>query len=192
MKSKIHEHEKNILNSVSKKIIITHGLIAGAIVAAFMIFGTYSYMTKPNFEPSMVIGYTGMLIAYLFVFLGIKNFRDKQNNGFISFGKALKIGYWISFIAATMYVGVWLIEYYCFFPDFMDKYVETAINKLDKATLTAVEIQAKTDEMKMYKELYKNPIWVILLTYMEILVPIGLLVPLICALILKKNPANNE
>lgn len=187
MKSKIHEHEKNILNSVSKKIIITHGLIAGSIVAAFMIFGTYSYMTKPNFEPSMVIGYTGMLIAYLFVFLGIKNFRDKQNNGFISFGKALKIGYWISFIAATMYVGVWLIEYYCFFPDFMDKYVETAINKLDKATLTAVEIQAKTDEMTMYKELYKNPIWVILLTYMEILVPIGLLVPLICALILKRK-----
>ena len=191
MKLKIHEHEKNNLKTVSKKIIITHGLIAGFIVAAFMVYGTYSHMTNENFEPSMILGYTGMLIAYLFVFLGIKNFRDKHNNGIISFGKALKIGYWISFIAATIYVGVWLIEYYCFFPDFMDKFVEGSLKKLDKATMTAAEIKAKTDEMNMYKELYKNPIWVILLTYMEILVPIGLLVPLICALILKRKAIKN-
>ena len=177
---------------IMRKIIITYGLIAGIIVASFMFYSTYSYITDPTFEPSMIIGYTGMLVAYVFVFLGIKNYRDKQNSGFISFGKALKIGYWISFIAATMYVGVWLIEYYCFFPDFMDKYVETAINKLDKATLTAAEIKAETDKLNMYKELYKNPIWVILITYSEVLVPIGLLVPLICALILKKKPMTNE
>lgn len=177
---------------IMKKIIITYGLIAGIIVASFMFYSTYSYITDPTFEPSMIIGYTGMLVAYVFVFLGIKNYRDKQNSGFISFGKALKIGYWISFIAATMYVGVWLIEYYCFFPDFMDKFAEKAISKLDKATLTAAEIKVETDKLNMYKELYKNPIWVILITYSEVLVPIGLLVPLICALILKKKPMTNE
>ncbi len=58
---------------------------------------------------------------------------------------------------------------------------------MDKASMTAAEIKAKMDEMAMYKELYKNAIWVILLTYMEILVPIGLLVPVISALILKRQ-----
>lgn len=170
-----------------KKIVITYGLIAGAIVAAFMAFGTYYLSKNPDYEGSMILGYTGMLVAFSFVFLGVKNYRDKQNQGIISFGKALKIGALISLIASTIYVGVWLIEYYCLYPDFMEKYTDTMIKKLDTTTLTAAEIKAKTDEMLMYREMYKNPIWVILLTYAEVLLPIGLLVPFISAAILKKK-----
>jgi hypothetical protein len=171
-----------------KKIIITNGLIAGAIVAAFMVYGSIQ-MNKADFEPSMVLGYTGMLIAYVFVFLGIKSYRDNHNNGVITFGTAFKIGMLISLIASTIYVGVWLIEYYCFYPDFMEKFSAKSIEDLSKANLSAAEIKAKTEEINMFKEWYKNPILVILLTYAEILIPIGLLVPIISALILKKkNP----
>lgn len=170
-----------------KKIVITYGLIAGMIVAAFMVYGTYEMNTNPDFEGSIILGYTGMLVAFSFVFIGIKNYRDKHNNGLITFGKALKIGALISLMASTIYVGVWLIEYYCFFPDFMEKYSANVLNKMDKTTMTAVEIKAKTDEIKMYQELYKNPIWVILLTYAEVLLPIGVLVPIISALILKRT-----
>lgn len=170
-----------------KKVVLTHGLIAGIIVAAFMVYGTYEMNTNPDFEGSMILGYTGMLVAFSFVFIGIKNYRDKHNNGLITFGKALKIGALISFMASTIYVGVWLIEYYCFFPDFMEKYSANVVNKMDKTSMTAVELKAKTDEIKMYQELYKNPVWVILLTYAEVLLPIGILVPLISALILKRT-----
>ncbi|MFN3755195.1 DUF4199 domain-containing protein [Flavobacterium sp.] len=174
-----------------KKIIITNGLIAGAIVAAFMVYGTMQ-MNKPDFQPSMVLGYAGMLIAYVFVFLGIKNYRDNHNNGVITFGQGFKIGMLISLIASTIYVGVWLIEYYCFFPDFMEKFTAMSIKNLDKTTMTAAEIKAKTDEINMFKEWYKNPIMVILLTYAEILIPIGILVPIISALILKRKTATTE
>lgn len=191
MKSKIHEHQKNNLNNVSNKIIITYGLIAGAIVATFMVYGTIQ-MNKPDFEPSMVLGYAGMLIAYVFVFLGIKNYRDNHNNGVITFGEGFKIGMLISLIASTIYVGVWLIEYYCFFPDFMEKFTAMSLKNLDKTTMTATEIKAKTDEINMFKEWYKNPIMVILLTYAEILIPIGLLVPVISALILKRKSVSKE
>ncbi|WP_284653074.1 DUF4199 domain-containing protein [Flavobacterium terrisoli] len=169
-----------------KKIIITYGLIAGVIVTSFMVYGTVQ-MNKGDFEPSMVLGYAGMLIAYVFVFLGIKSFRDNHNEGVITFGKGLKIGMLISLIAATIYVGVWLIEYYCFFPDFMDKYADIMMKNYEKAGLTAAEIKVKAAEMEGYKEMYKNPIMVILWTYVEILVPIGLLVPVISALILKRT-----
>lgn len=172
-----------------KKIIITYGLIAGAIVTSFMAYGVYVMDKDPDYEGSMVLGYTAMLVGFTFVFIGIKNFRDKHNNGVITFGKALKIGALISLIASTIYVGVWLIEYYCFYPDFMEKYTAAMIKKMDTAAMTAAEITAKKEEIDMYREMYKNPLWVILLTYAEILVPIGLLVPIISALILKRTEA---
>lgn len=170
-----------------KKIIITYGLIAGAIITAVMAYGIYLMDKNPDYEGSMVLGYSAMLVGFSFVFIGIKNFRDKHNNGIISFGKALKIGALISLIASTIYVVVWLFEYYCLYPDFMEKYTGAMIKKMDTATMTAAEIKAKTAEMNMYKEMYKNPLWVIAFTYMEILVPIGIVVPLLSALILKRK-----
>jgi hypothetical protein len=170
-----------------KKVVLTYGLIAGAIVTAFMTYGVYSINKNPDFKGSMVLGYTGMLVAFSFVFIGVKNYRDKQNNGLITFGKALKVGALISLIASTIYVGVWLIEYYCLYPDFMDKYADSMIKNMDTSTMTATEIKAKMDEMAMYREMYKNPFWVIVFTYMEVLLPIGLLVPFISAWILKRN-----
>ena len=46
--------------------------------------------------------------------------------------------------------------------------------------------------MNMYKEMYKNPLYVIVLTYAEILIPIGLLVPIISALILKRTQVKSN
>lgn len=169
------------------KIILKYGLIAGAIVTAFMVGSTIAMKNNPDFQGSMLLGYTGMLVAFSFVFIGIKNYRDKQNNGLITFMEALKIGTFISLIAATIYVGVWLIEYYCFFPDFMEKYAATVLNNMHKAGASAADIEAKAVEMESYKEMYKNPLMVILWTYAEVLIPIGLLVPIISAAVLKKT-----
>ncbi|UPT70364.1 MAG: DUF4199 domain-containing protein [Flavobacterium sp. JAD_PAG50586_2] len=170
-----------------KQIVITYGLIAGFIVTAFMAYVAYAIDKNPDFEGSMILGYTGMLVAFSFVFIGIRNYRDKHNNGVITFGKALKIGALISLIASTIYVGVWLFEYYCLYPDFMEKYSDAMLKKMNSTNITAAEIKVKTDEINRYKEMYKNPLWIIALTYVEVLVPIGILVPIISALILKKK-----
>jgi hypothetical protein len=170
-----------------KKIILSYGLIAGFIVTAFMVYATYAMNQNPDFKPSEVMGYAGMLIAFTFVFLGIRNFRNNQNHGSITFGQAFKIGALITLIASTCYVLVWLVEYYCFFPDFMEKYAAMALKHAQESGLSGAELQAKTKEMDRYREWYKNPIFVILLTYMEIL-PLGLVIALISALILKKKP----
>jgi len=176
-----------------KKVVLTYGLIAGAIVALFMTGGTYYYDSHPDFDGGMYVGYTGMIIAFSFVFIGIRNYRDNYGNGVITFGKALKIGVLISLIASTIYVSIWLIEYYCLFPDFMEKYSAYEFKKLNASTtMTATQIKAKKDEMLLMIEMYKNPLWVIVFTYMEILVPIGILVPLISAAVLKrKEPSAN-
>jgi hypothetical protein len=127
-----------------------------------------------------------MLIAFIFIFVAVKSYRDNENNGVISFGEAFKIGFFITLIASTFYVATWLIEYCFFMPDFMDKFINSTMENLKAQGLSPTEIAAKSEEMEMYREWYKNPILVILMSYMEIL-PVGLLVTLISSLILKRK-----
>jgi hypothetical protein len=169
-----------------KKNVLVFGLIAGTIVSAFMVFGMNKLMSTQNYDGSMVLGYASMIIAFSFVFVGIKNYRDKYLNGSITFGKAFMTGLWITLIASTMYVIVWAIDYHYFLPDFMDKYSAHMVEQLKSSGLPQAEMDAKLEEMKSMKEMYKNPVWFSLFTYLEIL-PVGLLISLISSLILKRK-----
>jgi hypothetical protein len=148
------------------------------------------YHNSDNFqEGSMLVGYASMILAFSLIFVGIKNYRDKHNNGAISFGQAFKIGLFITLIASTFYVVTWMIEYHYFIPDFMEKYTAVTLEGLKKEGASQAEITEKTKEMAQYTEMYKNPVMVFFFTYLEVL-PVGLLVTLICALLLKRKTAS--
>ncbi len=168
-----------------KRNVIVFGLISGLIVSTFMAISAGS-CSNGDFENSMLIGYAAMIVAFSFIFIGIRNYRNKYNNGIITFGKAFQVGLYITLIASTLYVVVWLFEYYLFFPDFMDKYSEHIIKGLQESGTAKAEIEKQVQEMEKYKAMYKNPFFVILFTYAEIL-PTGILITLISSLILKRK-----
>ncbi len=170
-----------------KKYSLTYGLLAGIIVSVFMITSMLCYHKDMNFEKyGLIIGYGGMLMAFSMVFVGIKKYKANIGNGYISFGKAFIIGLYITLIASTMYVISWMIEYYVFIPDFMDIYAAKMLENAKTLKLSASEMAAKLKEIESYKAMYKSPVMVALLTYFEI-VPVGLLIALISALVLKKK-----
>jgi Protein of unknown function (DUF4199) len=68
----------------------------------------------------------------------------------------------------------------------MEKFGNQAIESAKSSGANASEISKQASEIESYKKMYKTPIGVILLTYMEILL-VGLVVSLISALILKKK-----
>jgi MFS family permease len=169
-----------------KKNVIVFGSIAGFIVSAFMAVSMLLVSKNSNFEGGMVLGYTSMLIAFTFIFVGIKNYRDKYNNGLITFGKGFKIGLFIALIASTFYVITWVIEFNFFIPDFMEVYAEHMIKQVRESGAKQIEIDKQLVEMAEYKELYKNPLLMVLITYREIL-PVGIVVSIISAFILKRK-----
>ena len=169
-----------------KKNILVYGLISGLIISALMAANLAMCSKSGDFDNSMIVGYASMLIAFSMIFVGIKNYRDKYLGGTISFGKAFKIGFFITLIASTIYVLVWLLEEHFFFPDFMEKYMAYEMNKLQASGISAAEIANKTKDFERAKEMYKNPFLKILFTYSEIL-PVGLIVTLISSLILKRK-----
>ena len=172
-----------------KKNIIIYGLIAGIVVSILMLFST-NYIShvegKVDYNTSLLIGYASMLIAFSLVFVGIRNYRDKYNGGVISFGKAFKIGIMIVLIASTIYVVAWLIDYYFFIPDYMDKYSAQMLGELKANGATQMEIDKQTKQMADMGAMLKNPFYNAMMTYVEIL-PVGLVVTLISALVLKRT-----
>lgn len=177
-------------NNQMRRNVLVFGFISGLIVTIMMIWGSMSFYNSTDFKGNAIIGYASMILAFAFVFVGIKNFRDRYNGGVIPFGKAFRIGLYISLIASTCYVVTWLIEYYFFIPDFMDKYSAHMIKEAHNSGVTGKELQDKLDSAATMKKMYRNPLFVILMTYAEIL-PIGLIVALISALILKRGQKKN-
>lgn len=174
-----------------KKIILVYGLLAGLIVSAIGIISTAYFCKKGDFDNGMIFGYGSMILAFAMIFAGIKNYRDKYNNGIIRFGPAFKIGLFITLIASTLYVIAWIINYHFFNPNFYESYSNLMIDRLKSSGAGAAKIAAETADMNKMKEMSKNELFVILMTYAEI-VPVGLLVSLIAALILKKKNINTE
>ena len=170
-----------------KRTVLTFGLISGAIISALML-ATVPFMHQIGMNKGMVIGYTTMVLAFLLVFFGIRSYRENVGGGAITFGRAFIVGILIAGISSICYVIAWEILYHTLLPDFMDKYTAHVIEQARAAGANAQTIQAKQQELQQIRQLYNNPIANVAMTLLEPL-PVGLVMTVISALILRKKRA---
>jgi pheromone shutdown protein TraB len=163
------------------KVVLIFGLVIGLVFCANIGFMVYWMYHNPDLKSSEIVGYTVMVLVFSLSFFGTRNYRNKYLDGYITFGKAFKTGALIALVGSTIYVVAWLFSYYLFVPNFMDVYTDYVLKNC-----AVDDLAAKTKEMADFNEMYKNPFFVILITYSEVL-PIGLIVALISALILKRK-----
>ena len=171
-----------------KKIVLIYGLIGGLIISVLMWLTLGS--GQHDFENGELIGYTTMVVALSTIFFGVKAYRDKHLDGRITFGKAFLLGLYIALVASTLYVASWMLLSATTGDYFMVQYYEHAKQEMESSNMPAEEMNAKLEEMQQFAELYKNPIVKIGFTYLEIL-PVGLLVSLLVAAILKRKEARS-
>ena len=170
-----------------KKLVLTFGLIAGGIITGPMLVSMAFIHDVSNYNTSMFIGYATMIIGFSAIFFGIRSYRDKELGGSISFGKAFQIGLLISLVATVVYVTGWMIYYHTSSTDIVDKIAQNYAEKIKHSGKSAAEISKELLESKQMMESYKNnPLVMIMYTIMEIL-PVGLIITLICALILRRK-----
>jgi hypothetical protein len=180
-----------------RKIVLTHGLIAGGIVSLAMLLGT-TFWSDVAFssEYGELIGYTTMIVALSVIFFGVKSYRDNLSNGTVSFGKGVQIGLLITAIAAVMYAGAWEIALKTQpkLGNFMEGYTAKYLDKMKQQGASEAEIQKQAEKMEVWKERYKNPLLRFGISMIEIL-PAGIFISLFSAAILaifrrkKKLPA---
>ncbi len=170
-----------------KKIVLRFGLIASAILVAFMFAAMPLWKNKTiTFDNGLLVGYTSMVIALSVIFFGVKSYRDKHLNGSISFGKGLQVGLLITAVAGLGYAIGWEFYFNIFAPDFMDEYASFYINKAKAGGVGEAEVQRIIVEMDESKEMYKNPVLRFLMTMIEIL-PVGIIISVISAALLRKK-----
>jgi hypothetical protein len=168
-----------------RKIVLTYGLIAGAILSVMMLV-TMPFHDRIGYDRGMVIGYTTMVLAFLMVFFGVKSYRDNVAGGRVTFGRAFAVGILIMLIGSACYVATWQVVYRKFAPDFMEKYAAHTIAEAQKAGAPPAEIEAQRKKMAEFAEMYKNPLVNIAFTFMEPL-PVGLVLTLVSAGVLSRK-----
>ena len=171
-----------------KKILLTYGIIAGLIVSVMMVL---TFGIDIGLEGSELLGYTTMVVAFSTIFIAIRSYRNNYLDGSISFGRGFLLGLYITLIASALYVISWMILSETVAKDYMDNYFNEAVEQIRQSSdLTQTEMDAKISEMDKFREMYKNPVVKIGMTFMEIF-PVGLLITLISAAILRRKETAN-
>ena len=175
-----------------KNTVIRYGLISGVILAILTAILVPFCMNRAIASPyAEILGYSAMLLSYVAVFFGIRSFRDRHNAGEISFGKAFKVGILITLMTSAVYVVGWEIVYWGFIPDFGEKYAAASIERLREKGADAETIARETEKMAQFQKLYKNPLFNVGITFAEVF-PVGLIVTLVSAAILRRAPGGGE
>lgn len=173
-----------------KKTVLTFGLISG-VVSSVLMLTTALLLDRVGFDKGVIVGYTGIVLSFLLVFFGIRSYRENVGGGQITFGRALSVGLLITLISCAFYVVTWEILYFKLMPGFAEKYTAYMIDQVRASGASQQVIDAKLQEMKSMKALYDNPLFNAAVTFLEPL-PIGLIVSLISAAILRRNKPKNR
>jgi hypothetical protein len=173
-----------------KKTVLTFGLISGA-VAALLMFSTLPFMHRIGFDRGAIVGYTGIVVSLLLVPFGIRSYRENVGGGNITFGRAFAVGILITVISGICYVVAWEIVYYNFLPDFMEKYTAYMVEKARASGANQQAIEATLLQMKNMKAMLDNPLINAAMAFIEPF-PVGLIITLVSAAILRKKPRSND
>lgn len=144
----------------------SYGLLVGFII--FFIHLFYG-IDNLDYGTNEILGYISIFLSLSFIFFGIKHFRDKENNGFISLGKAIQIGVLIAFLVG---LGIAFADYiYTKFidPNFFANYEQQLIE------------QGRADEIVEMTSITAALFMLILVTI------IGFIISLISGIILQRK-----
>lgn len=168
-----------------RKVVLTFGLIGGAVLAAMML-ATIPFQDQIGFDRGAIIGYTTMVLAFLMVYFGVRSYRDNVAGGALTYGQAFKVGLLITAVITVCYVVTWQVIFYTLMPDFLEKYTAFALEKARLAGATEAALATQARDLADFSTMYKNPLVNIAFSFLEPL-PVGVVFTLVTAGVLGRK-----
>jgi hypothetical protein len=167
-----------------RKISFRYGIYSGIALCGLSLISWFA-LPDLDFGLQEVLGYASMILSLLFVYFGIRHFRERENNGELSLADGLRIGLGISLIAAICFGLLDLVYVKWMNPEFMDQYYESVLDQM-QSSLPAAEFEEKRQEMESQKALFSNP-WMSFLVMSLTVFFIGLIISLLSSLVLRRK-----
>lgn len=167
-----------------KKIVLINGLIAAVIISGISSYLLWSAGDDVDNSHSVWLGYLIMIVGLSVIFVAVKQHRDNNLGGVISFKTAFLIGFLITLITATFYVFSWELYYQSIGQDYIANYQTSYLENLTNQGASIGEIEKTKQEMAAFSVQYERFYFRAFITLLEIL-PVGLIVALFSALLLK-------
>lgn len=171
---------------IMKKTALRYGLYGiYTILAVFLMSWLLMSSRTDNYQTREVVGWTGIFLSVVFVFFGLKYYRDKQNGGSLSFGEGLKLGLLIVLFPSVAF-GLFNVLYILVLdPQFLDKYYGYQVEQL-KSSVPAAELDKRIREVQDMREMFSSPFIQFIVMFLSV-AAIGLIVTVISTLILKRK-----
>ena len=152
-----------------KKLIFVYGFIAGLVIILTSTLSIHMDVA------SAWLGFLVMFIAFGSIFVAVKQYRDDTLGGVIRFGTGFLVGLGITLVASVVYVLVW--ELYLAMTNYA--YIDSFVESMREGGYSNADAVAMAQQ-------YSNMIFRLPMTFVEIF-PVGLLVSLVAAFVLKNS-----
>lgn len=161
------------------------GLITGMVLIVQSLISTVIGVgTDPKMSPfiGILISAVGIVVTFITIFMGIKEIRDTELNGYLSIGMAIRKGLKIALIAGLL-LGVYSIIYSKLIdPGMMDRIMAAAEEQWQENNMT----EDQMDMARKMLSIFKNPFLIAAFTILTTCFW-GLIQSLIAGAILKKE-----
>ncbi|MFN7115543.1 MAG: DUF4199 domain-containing protein [Saprospiraceae bacterium] len=158
-----------------KNPILRNGIYSMLVILiVFTLIQVIWGFTLP-YRTSEMIGYLTILISLTFVFFGIRAYRDEQNGGEITFGKALQVGLLITLFPSLAFALFTIVQFLLQGDEMMEYY---------KQNMPAAEQEQWGENLEMLQ----NPIFQGFIMFLTVFM-IGFIITIISAMVLKRQLA---
>src|SRR5579875_2061965 len=141
-----------------KKSVWKYGLLSGLVIAVTMGL-TVPFEHRIGASYAMMVGYTLMVLSFLVVFVGVKQYRDTECGGSISFGRALGAGVLMMLIACLCYVAMWEALSATVEKNFAHDYAAGMVKQAQSSGLQGAALEARIAEAHKFEVMYSNPLY---------------------------------
>jgi hypothetical protein len=169
-----------------KPTVLRYSLFAIIAILVFSAIHVFFIIPpKVSFEAAEVAGYLTMTLSMVFVFFGIKHFRDHVNNGTLSFGQGMKVGLLIALGPAIFFALFDLLYVKVINPGWSDEYYSHYVQEATRG-VPAAELPGKLKQIEDQKAFFEQPAMLFLVMFATVFI-IGCIVTIISALTLRRK-----